>query len=117
MRKHVLFDKRAKALRAFRDGFVLSAGEGSDGGSLLDLSPRLADDPSGAQLARLMGGDVFPHSGRLPQNRRVGAGAAGRRTRHASSRSGSRMAKKMSSCRFEIVARNWTAARGCAPTS
>ena len=41
--KHVLFDKRAKALRAFRDGFVLSAGEGSDGGSLLDLSPQLAN--------------------------------------------------------------------------
>ena len=50
MCKHVLFDKRAKALRAFRDGFVLSAGEGSDGGSLLDLSPQLAN-LSGAQLA------------------------------------------------------------------
>ena len=59
--KHVLFDKRAKALRAFRDGFVLSAGEGSDGGSLLDLSPQLAN-LSGAQLARLMGGDVFRSS-------------------------------------------------------
>ena len=58
MCKHVLFDKRAKALRAFRDGFVLSAGEGSDGGSLLDLSPQLAN-LSGAQLARLMGGDTF----------------------------------------------------------
>ena len=44
--------------RAFRDGFVLSAGEGSDGGSLLDLSPQLAN-LVGAQLARLMGGDVF----------------------------------------------------------
>ena len=61
MCKHVLFDKRAKALRAFRDGFVLSAGEGSDGGSLLDLSPQLAN-LSGAQLARLMGGDVFRSS-------------------------------------------------------
>ena len=59
----------SEGLRAFRDGFVLSAGEGSDGGSLLDLSPQLAN-LSGAQLARLMGGDVF-RSSRLPQNRRV----------------------------------------------
>ena len=41
---------RLKRGRAFRDGFVLSAGEGSDGGSLLDLSPQLAN-LSGAQLA------------------------------------------------------------------